>query len=285
MSTLLPSTNAEGLSVVPMSDEHKYFFDLRGWICLKGLLTSDQVESIREHQLKFHFEPESLPVEERNTMGGPSQILLDHPVVVGVLNEILAEERLKSEDCYGFRFERARTDYRERGDGSFKSHGGGGYFNFCGDSHMYQMLPNKIYSGLTRVVWEMHDVEKGDGGTLLLSGSHKSAFEKPDAVYGEDSEMWDTYSCPAGSVLIFTESLCHSGTTWTNESVPRLSVFTLYNTVNNRWGRCSVPQCVVETMPYKRQTLFRDAWVTSLAKDEDAKMKWNKYYDAENYAF
>jgi hypothetical protein len=85
MSDLLPTTNADGLPVVPMSEEHKYLFDLKGWVCLPELLTDDQVRAIREHQMKFRFEPESLPVEERNSMGGPSQVLLDHPVIVGVL--------------------------------------------------------------------------------------------------------------------------------------------------------------------------------------------------------
>ena len=37
--TLLPTTNADGLPVVPMSEEQKYAFDLKGWICLPGLLT------------------------------------------------------------------------------------------------------------------------------------------------------------------------------------------------------------------------------------------------------
>ena len=46
---LLPATNADGLPVVPMSDEQKYLFDLKGWICLPGLLSEDQLEAIRAH--------------------------------------------------------------------------------------------------------------------------------------------------------------------------------------------------------------------------------------------
>ena len=279
MSDLLPTTNADGLPVVPMSEEHKYLFDLKGWLCLPGLLTDDQVEEIREHQMKFRFEPESLPVEERNSMGGPSQILLDHPVIVGILNEIVSHQRLASEECYGFRFERTRTDYREAGRDNFKPHGGGGYFNFCGNSHLYQMLPGKVHSGLTRVVWEINEIGPGDGGTQLLTGSHKAAFPRPASLSGRESEVWDTYTCPAGSVMIFTEALCHTGTLWTNKDRPRLSLFNLYNTVNSKWGMCSVPQEVIAAMPPKRQTLFRGAWVGA-----GDKMKNNMYYDEANYA-
>ena len=279
MSNLLPTTNADGLAVVPMSEEQKYLFDLKGWICLPGLLSDDQAAEIREHQTKFHFEPESLPVAQRNSVGGPSQLLLDHPVIVGILNEVVSHQAIASEDCYGFRFERTRTDYREAGHDNFRPHGGGGYFNFCGNSHLYQMLPGKVHAGLTRVVWEINPVGPGDGGTLLLSGSHKAAIPRPDSLSGRDSSIWDTYTCPAGSALIFTEALCHTGTRWTNEKTPRISLFNLYNTVNSKWGMSSVPPEVIAAMPPKRRTLFRGAWVGA-----GEKMKSNLYYDDENYA-
>ena len=86
-----------GFPVVSMSDEQKYLFDLKGWICLPGLLSGDQLEAIRAHQLAFLHDRESLPPHERDNHGGPSEILLDHPAVVGVLNEILSHQGLASE--------------------------------------------------------------------------------------------------------------------------------------------------------------------------------------------
>ena len=38
---------------------------------------------------------------------------------------------------------------------------------FRGNSHIYQMQPGRIHSGLTRVVWELNEVQEGDGGTLF----------------------------------------------------------------------------------------------------------------------
>ena len=139
-------------------------------------------------------------------------------------------------------------------------HGGGGYFNFDGTSHIYQMLPGRIHAGLTRVVWELNEVGEGDGGTLLLSGSHKAAFPRPESLSGRDSDVWDSYTCPAGSALVFTEALCHSGTRWTNTERARLSLFTCYNTVNAKWGKgCPAPE-VIAAMPPQRQTLYRGVW-------------------------
>ena len=256
----LPTTNADGVPIIPMTDAQKYLFDLKGWISLPGLLGEEQLEDIRAHQMKFLYQRDELPPHERDNHGGPSQVLLDHPAVVGVLNEILSHQGLATEECYGFRYDHTYTSRREAGFDKYKPHGGGGYFNFRGNSHIYQMLPGKVHSGLTRVVWELNEVGPDDGGTLFLSGSHKAAFPRPEEVSGRDSALWETYACPAGSAVIFTEALCHSGTRWNNEERDRLCLFTCYDTVNSKWGKgCPAPE-VIEAMPPQRQTLFRGVW-------------------------
>ncbi|MBT5875117.1 MAG: hypothetical protein HOH43_16990 [Candidatus Latescibacteria bacterium] len=276
---LLPNTNADGLPVIPMTDAQRYIFDVRGWLTLPGLLNTAQLDEIRAHQMNFLYERDTLPSEEQDNHGGPSQILLDHPAVVGVLNEIISNQGLASEDSYGFRFDHTYTSHREAGHDNFRPHGGSGYFNFSGSSHVYEMLPGKVHAGLTRVVWELNDVESGDGGTLFLSGSHKAAFERPEELSDRQSEIWDTYDCPAGSAVIFTEALCHSGTRWNNSDRARLSLFTCYNTVNAKWGKgCPAPD-VVATMPPKRRSLFRGVWHGM----GDAP-QINRYHDESNHA-
>ncbi|NKB66345.1 MAG: hypothetical protein GKR89_04745 [Candidatus Latescibacteria bacterium] len=260
MTQLLPTTNADGRPVIPMTEAQKYIFDLKGWICLPGLLTDDQLGPIREHQLKYLQDRDSLPPEQRDNHGGPSEILLDHPAVVGVLNEILSHQALASEECYGFRYDHTYTSLRPAGHDNFNPHGGGALFSFVGNSHIYQMQPGKIHAGLTRVVWELNQVDPGDGGTLLLSGSHKTAFPRPEEVSGRDSDLWESYTCPAGSVVIFTEALCHSGTRWTNSQHDRLSLFTCYNTVSAKWGKGRPTDEVIAAMAPKRQSLFRGVW-------------------------
>lgn len=276
---LLPTTNSDGLAVVPMSAAQKYLFDLKGWIALPGLLTEEQVESVRSHQMRFLYERDGLPPAERDNHGGPSQVLLDHPVVVGVLNEVLSHQALATETCYGFRYDHTYTSHRQAGHDNFGPHGGGGYFNFRGNSHIYQMQPGRIHSGLTRVVWELNDVRQGDGGTLFLSGSHKAAFPRPEEWSCRDSPLWETYSCPAGSAVVFTEGLCHTGQEWSNGERDRLSLFTCYDTVNSKWGKGCPPAEVIESMPSQRQTLFRGAW-HGMGEEPGV----NRYYDGENRA-
>ena len=274
---LLPTTNGDGQSIIPMSEEQKYLFDLKGWIALPGLLNQEQLGPVRQHQMKFLYQRDSLPPEQRDNHGGLSQILLDHPVVAGVLNEIISHQALASEDCYGFRFDHTYTSHRKAGHDNFSPHGGGGFFNFSGNSHIYQMQKGKIHAGLIRVVWELNEVEIGDGGTLFLSGSHKSAFPRPQSLSERESPLWETYACPAGSAVIFTEALCHSGTKWVNPDRDRLSLFTCYNTVNAKWGKACPPPEVIQSLSAKRQTLFRGVWhgMTEVPQI-------NKYYDEAN---
>ena len=82
----------------------------------------------------------------------------------------------------------------------------------------YQVAGGHIFSGLTRVAWELEEVVAGMGGTSVLSGSHKAHFNYggPDEWTpnisrspweGAMQDSMESYSCPAGSALIFTESL------------------------------------------------------------------------------
>jgi len=256
----LPRSNADGEPVVELTQEQKYLFDTRGWLLLSDVLGQDDIDAMREFAVRLQLEPESLPEHHRCAVAGPLQKLADHPVVVGFLNEFLAFPHLSSASCYGFRMEGASVRYRTTAAdmcGAFNPHNGSGMFRFAHDSHHYQCIPGKAFSGLTRVVWELTSVKKGTGGTLLATGSHKAAYASPESTQDPDSAVWETYDCPAGSVLFFTEALAHSTAPWTNEDNPRVSIFNLYNSVGSRWGAWNPPDELIQEMPVMRQTLFR----------------------------
>lgn len=279
--TSVPATNADGLPVVPMTDDQKYIFDLKGWIVLPGLLTPDQAAAMAEHVTKVQREPQSLPAEKRHFMAGPCEALLDHPVIVGILNEIIGHAPVASEDCYGFRYDHGFVMRRgTQGADPFSPHGGGGIHALIGNSHIYQHQWGRIHAGLTRVVCELHGVQEGEGATLLLSGSHKAAFPRTPTVSAPDSPLWESYSGPPGSVLIFTEALCHSGRRWTNPNRERLAIFNCYNALCAKWAPHGLPKAVVDALPPKRQSLFRGVW-TGAGEGKGV----NKYVDEVNRAY
>ncbi len=251
------STNSEGLPTVPFTEEQRYLFDVRGWIAIAGVLDDDDINDMREHCLQLRSDSSALPEKDRSSVGGPLHRLTDHPVVVGFMEEFVAHAPLASDDGYGFRMDGSFLSTRTAGSDAFRPHGGNGMGRFPGNHHTYNVLPGAANSGLTRVVWELNPVKHGTGGTLFLTGSHKAAFPAPASTSDCDSDLWDTYGCPPGSVLFFTEAVRHTGAFWSNEENDRVAVFNCYNTVGSKWHSWEVHPDLLASMPAKRQSLFR----------------------------
>lgn len=253
----LPRTNADGLSPIELSSEQKFLFDTRGWLMIPGVLSESEINEAREFCRRLHQDALSIPIADRSSIGGPLLKLVDHPVIVGFMNEFVADPYIWSEGGYGFRMENSFLAVRKAGDSNFGPHGGNGSMSFGYNSHLYRQNPGSVFSGLTRAVWELNPVLAGEGGTKFLTGSHKAAFAIPDSMQQADSPLWDEYSCPAGSVLFFTEGICHTGAKWTNAKTDRVAIFNCYNAIGSRWHNWEpTPEALAEMSPLRR-SLFR----------------------------
>lgn len=254
-----------------MSDEQKFFFDLKGWLLLPAVLEADLLEALREHVYKLRHEPDSLPEHERYALAGPGQQLVDHPAIVGILRDIIAPD--PDDSAYGFRCESSFAMIRQLGEQGSPPH--------CGPlvgPMAYRLINGQIYSGLTRVVWELSEVKKG-GGTPIMSGSHKAGFPVPERFRQFDPSVYEEYACPPGSVLIFSESCWHVGTEWKDAGQERRAIFNCYCSYLAQWHKLNLPHGVVERMPAKRQTAFRGAWGHNFSMGQH-----NTYYDESNRA-
>jgi hypothetical protein len=251
-----PTTNSEGVPTIALSEEQRFVFDTRGWLLLPSLLTEQQTAAMRDFCYQLKNDPASIPKHHQSSIGGPLEQLADHPAVVGFMDEFVTTG-YADEDCYGFRLESTFLTIRSQGHEAFQPHGGRGLLNFPGNSHSYHLHHDGAHSGLTRVVWELNPVQRGEGGTLFLSGSHKGAYPPPASTGEPHSELWETYECPAGSALIFTEAITHSGSRWENADVDRVAIFNCYNVVGHKWHKWEPHSQHLEEMPFKRQTLFR----------------------------
>ena len=255
-----------------MTDEQRFIFDLKGWLLIPSVLQPDELREIKEFLDTLQFNPESLPERDRHVCGGVCSQLLDHPTVVGVLNEIIAS-RWKSEGpdmaaeskAYGFRCDAwhlARRTYdpnRSASDPPPSPPHNGGVEMY--PTHSFRVFNGSINSPVTRVVWELNPVKEWMGGTLFMSGSHKSNFPIPPEHRQIDSPLFETYECPAGSVLFFTESICHGGPQWLDPEHDRMALFFHYMHASAKWHYGSPPHETVMAMPPKRRTLFRGVWI------------------------
>ncbi len=133
-----------------------------------------------------------------------------HPRLVGMAEEVMGEEAriveinahinacdpgadLKAEPIYGF----------HRGtDIAFTCHQEGGLF----------------HCGFCKTLTNLTDLGRRDGGTVVIAGSHKMNLPQSQLIAAayEDRSMIHQVTAPAGSTLLFAESLIHA--TGRNES-------------------------------------------------------------------
>lgn len=273
--------------VIPMTDEQKFFFDMRGWILLPAVLTDVEIEAMKAEAY----------AGAKQSYEGALQELLDHPAIVGILSEILSEDPFVLDECYSFRCEGSFITVRPPGwDKSERGDNGLPHVvrpPQQANAMRYQVAGGKIFSGLTRVVWELEEVKAGQGNTSFLSGSHKAHFPYggPDIWRPNISDspweqsmrdVMDGYSCPPGSAAIFTESLVHAANDWTNPDNPRCAVFNCYNSLWAQWHKMTLDHEIIEKMPPKRQTLFRGTWQQDWSIG--GRGRGNREYTEENRA-
>ena len=274
----LTTTNADGLPVIVPTQKQKYDFDRNGWLLIPSVLSATDITEMHRFCQSLHDTPERIPETERSALGGPLQKPADHPVVVGLLNEFLAYPPAASEECYGFRLEETAVCFGDTASGTASRsvlHKGNGLFRLPGDSHLYRCVPGRGWSGLTRVIWELTEVRLETNDLRFIAGSHKAAYPIPEALQSPESTLWETYECPPGSVVLLTESM-----TQIQVEVPpseRVSLSNLYNTVASRWSNWLPNPQLLETMPPKRQTLFREAYAGGNVVNGDFNQRTSAY--------
>jgi hypothetical protein len=237
----------------PLTEREKVLFDLKGFLLFPAVLSDAEMAPIREQCEKLRTDAETLPVAERKLPGGAAAELLDHPAVMRVLHQIIDEdtEKIRCENCF--------LSYRTIGDShkGWDPHAGGKSVN---PNYSYQYHDGKIPAGMTRVVWELNGVEKGKGGTELIAGSHKSNYRKKLHLFDErDSGVWESYECPPGSLLIFSEAVRHSSCPWESET-PRNALFFAYNHINVRHHKPAFSDEMLAALKPEHRRFFNEVY-------------------------
>jgi hypothetical protein len=267
-----------------LTDDQRFHFDLKGWLLLPGILDAKRTAEIRSYVLECMNTGEAIGSSTSGAaFKGPTAELFDHPAVVSVLEEILGNGPANP-DFYDFRCEDSFFSVRSAGFLPGETKIPHVVRNpQIGGPMTYHCRNRRIYSGLTRVVWELNDVRAGMGGTQFVSGTHKAEFPFPDSVRVPDNALLETYSCPAGSALIFTESLLHASTAWLDHERQRVSIFTAYNSSWAQWYRMNLDVSLIDQMPKKRQTLFRGVYAYDFKKDSPT-AGYNRTFSNLNHA-
>lgn len=255
-------TDTSSAPIHPMSEYEKFIFDLKGFFVIPNVLTEAEIQTVGAHMKAYNKNPDSLAEHHRAPIAGPAEFLINHPRAMGILQEVIDPnpEHIRLESV--FISNRSADDTNN----PWQPHAGGTSLH---PSLSYRFHNGRIYSGMTRIVWELNEVVEGQGGTCLVPGSHKanmaSAQDKtwPAAADDPDSGVWETYGCPAGSLVVFSEGVRHTGAPWTHPGNPRNAILIAYNHVTARFHEpkpCMNPT-VIGGLAEKRQGFFRDVWI------------------------
>ena len=211
-----------------MNDTDKFFFDLKGFAILKGVLSPAEVErcnaAIDKHADHF-FQTERTLEGASKTLGGtnkqkwmegmlaweqpycePFCELLIHPRIQPYLNTLLGRN---------YRLDHGPLVLAmDKGDGGHYLHGGGVERQDFEQTYTFKF--DQMFCGLTVVEFQLADEGPGDGGLAVIPGSHKANFPLPEqlSLYEAYQEHVKEVHTQAGDAIIFTEALTHGTLVW-----------------------------------------------------------------------
>lgn len=185
-----------------MTEAEIYEFDLNGYILYRNLIDAQDLGRMNE-LVDTHLAGEN---PDRFTFLELDPIfmrLMAHPRTLQVMRTIIGEW-LRHDHAYGIQM---TTDQETREN----LHGGP---RADQGEHQYQWVNGRMWNGLIVVMYALEDVNPGDGGFVVVPGSHKA----PSDAYkpAVDSHLVVNPSLQAGDMLIFTEALVHGTRCWTS---------------------------------------------------------------------
>jgi len=253
-------------------DIQDYLFDLRGYIFLRNAVSPELVERLNraiDHFLDLEYlqwrgnvqrldNNEHAGMELQNIVEGgePFEELIDHPAWHDRLLRYCGEKDSYVEGLY---IDECFASIRRTG-GYFPVHSG----NQDGVvRNQYRFVNNQFRCAQVNILLALTDIGPGDGGTMIIPGSHKSNFAHPDMLKGwEERGQMDTMegaievSLNAGDAVMFVDALSHGASSRTNPGERRAVIYRYGPTWGNtRYGYTYSQELLNRLTPERRKIL------------------------------
>jgi hypothetical protein len=253
-------------------DMQDYLFDLRGYIILKNAVSMDLVERLNQaidpyldlQYLEWQGNVQRFDnngnagIELQNIVeaGGPFVELIDHPAWHDRLLRYCGEK-----DSYveGLFIDECFASIRRSG-GFFPVHSGGqdGVVR-----NQYRFMNNKFHCGQVNILLALTDVGPGDGGTMVIPGSHKSNLHHPDMLKGwQERQQMDQMEAAVevhlnkGDAILFVDAMAHGASTRTNPGERRVVIYRFGPSWGNtRYGYTYSKELLDQLTPERRKIL------------------------------
>lgn len=224
------------------TDLEAYLFDLRGCLILRNAVDPAHVADLNRALDEFpelewqgwHGSVQRFDnnghagVELQNIVEGgePFERLIDHPSWLPYLRRFCGEEESYVEGLF---IDECFASIRRTG-GFFPIHSGGqdGVVR-----NQYRVVNGKFRCGQVNILLALTDIGPGDGGTVVIPGSHKSNFMHPEVTVDWKSRVDETPAYTAaeevhlnkGDALLFVDALMHGASARTNPGERRVVIY------------------------------------------------------------
>lgn len=252
MTTATPQTLPGVTDSVGITERDKFFFDLNGFLVLKGALDADHLaeinailddymamdpplqsgEYVGAVQAHSYTGNEGLNLQQIYEGGEPFERLIDHPAWIDKVKTFVGGmdnfDRHHGELFIDENF----ASIRKAGEAIGLHSGGHKLTKRC----QYRFRNGEFSCGQINILMAFQPVGPGDGATMVVPGSHKANFPHPDF---EKYHMRPDKTCSvdgvegavevhldAGDALLFVDAIMHGSSARVNtEGQRRIAVY------------------------------------------------------------
>ncbi len=208
-----------------MTPEQRYLFDVTGYLHLKNVINEEELKAAQEAADTYiNVSPEELPsgfdssgkhLPNGFAFSKSLEALTLHPASWSIIKELTDN---KPQLARGTMI----ADRVGVPEGGEALHLHCAREDFGRDRNCFENRNGRIYCDDFVVFPYLTDVHPGDGGLLIVPGSHKAEFDRPEHIFNNGT-IEDTDQIPhgvenitpkAGDIVIISELLTHGALPW-----------------------------------------------------------------------
>ena len=228
-----------------VTDLDTYLFDLRGYLVLPGALIAEEVTALNDgldaipllrrgewygyiHGHQYGV-TDGLNYQQIYEAGEQFEKLIDHPSWIDKVKHFVGGEGTIDYHHGPLFIDENFANFRKPGQ-AIGLHSGG---HAGSKRNQFRFKDGRFMCGQVNILLALTDIGPGDGGTMIIPGSHKSNFDHPDLhkhIMAEDAsvegvaEAVEIYM-KAGDALLFVDTLAHGSAKRCKEGNRRIIVF------------------------------------------------------------
>lgn len=257
------------------TEREKYFFDLNGYLVLRGALSPQEVAGcnaaldamlpINEEEWIGYVHGHSFKDNDGVNLqqiyeGGPAfETLIDHPGWIEKVKCFVGGEGTFDWNHGPLFIDENFANIR--GPGQAIGLHSGGHLGMKRTQYRYHN--GRFQCGQINILMALNDIGPGDGATMVVPGSHKANFNHPDfekhKMRGEEASVDDVEGAievhlKAGDAILFVDCISHGSAKRVNPGQRRIMVFRYGPSWGNfRHGYQPSPDLLARLTPERRQ--------------------------------